>query len=248
MKKFILSIVTLSLLMISCDDFVGPNVPTELFTEEDIARFDGISGEGADMRLTITPRFNWTARTSNSWISVLPDEGYGGEEVTLYITIGKNGSTSEREGSIRVDFINGEIHTLPIRQLGQTNSDTPSTNVGIYGSWHIKSYCGAPSEVDIYMQLNSDYTFKLYQRSGTSPFSIYSGTFSLNESTKTISGRYSDGVAWANSYYYSINSEKQLVFQNTNNSSEITIYEPSTMPATTSSINHKGEEKFDRFL
>ena len=111
--------------------------------------------------------------------------------------------------------------------------DTPVENDGIVGSWHIKSFCGGAANADIYMQLNSDKTFLLYQRSNSATFVKYSGTYSLDEANSIISGVYSDGVAWANCYKYSINANKELVFVNTNNSSEITIYEPAEMPTIT---------------
>ncbi len=110
--------------------------------------------------------------------------------------------------------------------------DTPIENDGIVGGWHLISFCGGSAEADIYMQLNSDKTFNLYQRTNSPTFVQFSGTYSLDESNTIISGRYSDGVAWANSYKYSINSNKELVFINTNNSTEISIYEPSAMPTT----------------
>ena len=109
--------------------------------------------------------------------------------------------------------------------------DTPVVNNGIYGTWHIKSYCGAPSDIDIYMQLNEDGSFLLYQRSNSATYVEYSGTYTLDEANAIISGVYSDGSSWANSYNYSINSNNELVFVNTNNSAEITIYEPATMPS-----------------
>lgn len=108
--------------------------------------------------------------------------------------------------------------------------DTPIVNDGIIGGWHIKSFCGGTADADIYMQLNSDKTFLLYQRTNSATFVRFDGTYSLDESNSIISGTYSDGVSWANSYQYSINSNNELVFVNTSNSAEVTIYEPAAMP------------------
>ena len=85
------------------------------------------------------------------------------------------------------------------------------------------------------MQLNEDKTFVLYQRSNSATYAEYRGTFTLNESSAIISGRYSDGSSWANSYYYSINSNNELVFTNTNYSTEVTVYEPANMPKISTS-------------
>ena len=81
------------------------------------------------------------------------------------------------------------------------------------------------------MQLNEDGSFLLYQRSNSATYVEYSGTYTLDEANAVISGVYSDGSSWANSYNYSINANNELVFVNTNNSAEITIYEPATMPS-----------------
>ena len=52
-----------------------------------------------------------------------------------------------------------------------------------------------------------------------------------------ISGVYSDGEAWADSYKFSLNGGN-LVFESQSNSAEVSIYEPAEMPsATTQSVS-----------
>lgn len=108
-------------------------------------------------------------------------------------------------------------------------TDEPVTNNGIFGGWHIKSYCGTASNTDIYMQLNEDNSFLLYQRTNSPTYTAYKGTFAI--SNNTISGSYDDGTQWASNYTYSIDGNGCLVFVNTYNSSEVTVYEPATMPS-----------------
>ena len=95
------------------------------------------------------------------------------------------------------------------------------------------------------MQLNENKTFELYQRSNSATYVKYNGSYSLNEASAIISGTYSDGSLWANSYYYSINSNNELVFTNTYNSTEITIYEPATMPNISAIKASRSATKYD---
>jgi hypothetical protein len=90
---------------------------------------------------------------------------------------------------------------------------------------------------DKYMQLNSDKTFLLYQRSNSATFVKYSGTYSLDEANSIISGVYSDGVAWANDYRYSINEQGCLLLTNVNDATDVVTYEAAALPeaATTTS-------------
>lgn len=99
----------------------------------------------------------------------------------------------------------------------------------VVGGWHIKSFCGAEATADLYMEFLHDNTFNLYQRTENMAYQTYSGTYTIDEATSTISGTYSDGTIWADSYRFSLNEEKELVFEGVN-SGEISIYERAEIP------------------
>ena len=105
----------------------------------------------------------------------------------------------------------------------------------VVGSWHIKSFCGSATPVEIYLLLDRNNTFVILQRIDSNGYSRYEGTYELNTATSTISGIYSDGESWSSSYKYSLNSDLDLVLENCDISSEVTIYEPMDMPEVGSS-------------
>ena len=80
----------------------------------------------------------------------------------------------------------------------------------------------------IYLQLNEDNTFDLYQHTSNVLWVHYEGTYSLNGTT--ISGVYSDGESWANDYtikYNKIAEPKQISLTSSNN---VGIYTETTIP------------------
>ena len=101
--------------------------------------------------------------------------------------------------------------------------------------WHLKSFCGAPVDVDLYMKFNSDGSFLILQRSGSKGYAEYRGTYSLDVENSILSGFYSDGVNWACSYRVSINSDNELVLESITENPEVSVYEAAEMPSTTTS-------------
>jgi hypothetical protein len=103
----------------------------------------------------------------------------------------------------------------------------------VVGSWHIKSYCGAEAQVDLYMEFTANGTFVILQRTELSGYKKFVGTYSVDGVNSIISGKYSDGESWADSYKYSLDNEGNLLLQSVSNSSEISVYEVAEMPDVT---------------
>lgn len=85
----------------------------------------------------------------------------------------------------------------------------PSLDPAIVGEWHLAETLVDGTEldrklVDVYIVLNSDCTFELYQRSGSQDerYDLYTGTCSSNDGT--LSGTYSNGTPWGSSYKYKV--------------------------------------------
>lgn len=75
----------------------------------------------------------------------------------------------------------------------------------ITGEWH----CVVSGiDADIRLALMSDKTFELYQKVGEGAHRLYRGSWSMNEHTKILSGRYNDGTEWGSSYETSISDDK----------------------------------------
>ena len=98
------------------------------------------------------------------------------------------------------------------------------------GNWHLVSFCGSEAEVDIYLGLAKDKTFTLYQRLTTDGYSVFTGTWSYDTATNVLSGRYSDGTAWAASYRVSLTEDGKLSMTNVDNSAEVSLYEAAELP------------------
>jgi hypothetical protein len=102
----------------------------------------------------------------------------------------------------------------------------------------------------VYISLNEDNTFDLYQHTSDVLWVHYTGTYTLNGST--LSGVYSDGVSWATDYTIKYNKAadpKQISLTSTGN---VGIYTATTIPdtvidqATEAGVVRSGEVK--RFL
>lgn len=85
----------------------------------------------------------------------------------------------------------------------------PSLDPAIVGEWHLAETLVDGTEldgklVDVYLVLNSDCTFELYQRSGSQDerYDLYTGTCCSNDGT--LSGTYSNGTPWGSSYKYKV--------------------------------------------
>lgn len=97
------------------------------------------------------------------------------------------------------------------------------------GEWVLTKWNGSDElPFGVYMRLNEDNTFDLYQHTSNVLWVHYTGTYSLNGTT--LSGVYSDGENWAKSYtiMYSKQAEpKQIMLHSSNDEG---IYTETTIP------------------
>lgn len=94
------------------------------------------------------------------------------------------------------------------------------------GCWQLVSYCGAPTEVDLYIQFKVDGKFTILQRNDTLGYAEYNGTYISNEESYTLSGVYNDGQKWACDYMYRVSDEskQELVLTSANENAEVSVY------------------------
>ena len=105
----------------------------------------------------------------------------------------------------------------------------------IANPWRIKSYCGVPAEVDLYIQFKADETFLILQRSGSFGYAEFGGRYSIDAQNYIISGTYFDGESWACDYRFSITENNELILESVTENPEISVYEPAEMPNLTKS-------------
>ena len=67
----------------------------------------------------------------------------------------------------------------------------------IAGEWHCVV---SDMDADIYLSLASDNKFELYQKVGEGAYRLYRGTWTLDEKTAVLTGKYNDGEAWGSGY------------------------------------------------
>ena len=117
---------------------------------------------------------------------------------------------------------------------GQGGDDT-TEEVGIVLTrcWRLQSFCGEPTDVDIYIDFRKDGKFTIYQRTEEVGYTVFTGTYTTNEEESLLSGVYSDGVKWTSSYYYTVDKEAEtLTLESVEYPSEVSVYEPAKVPAS----------------
>lgn len=109
-------------------------------------------------------------------------------------------------------------------------SDDDGANIApsLAGEWHLTSWNGeAPADFDVYMELRTDGTFRIYQRVETSTYVCYPGSFSA--SGKRLTGRYSDGENWSAAYTYEVN-DQTLTLTSETDDAEVSVYTKASIP------------------
>ncbi|MBQ2364246.1 MAG: hypothetical protein II288_01620 [Alistipes sp.] len=101
------------------------------------------------------------------------------------------------------------------------------TMSAISGCWHLTSWRGAEPSFDVYMDIDSSGNVVLYQRIASRNWEVYHSTAELEDST--ISGVYSDGVAWSASYGVAA-SGNTMTWTDTSDPSDISIYTRAELP------------------
>ena len=115
----------------------------------------------------------------------------------------------------------------------------------VVGSWHIKSYCGVVAPVDLYMEFTANGKFTILQRVEMEGYRKFEGSYTIDAATSVLSGVYSDGEPWNDSYKCSLDEDLNLVLVSTSQESEISVYEPSELPsgAVVQSLSRVGDVK-----
>ena len=115
----------------------------------------------------------------------------------------------------------------------QKDDKAPTLDKALVGTWHLTNTVVEETEldaklVDVYLVLNSDCTFAIYQKSGsqTDRYDVYTGTCSAEDGI--LSGTYASGYAWGSSYKYKVKGSS-LVLSSLNLMEEQT-YEKASLP------------------
>ncbi len=113
---------------------------------------------------------------------------------------------------------------------GNTNN-TWSDSGSLVGDWALTEWNGsAQLPMGVYLTLNEDDTFVLYQHTSDVLWDKYEGDYTLNGNT--LSGVYSDGVKWADYIIkYNNNEPKQIKLTRNGDAEDVSIYTKTEIPA-----------------
>ncbi len=103
-----------------------------------------------------------------------------------------------------------------------TNPTIGSTPL-LAGNWRLTSYSGTNEDIDVFLSMQENNSFTLYQRSDSMEYRVFTGTWSYDGATKILSGQYSDGASWSMSYYVSLSGDT-LTLTSTTNANMVSTY------------------------
>ena len=91
----------------------------------------------------------------------------------------------------------------------QKEDQAPALDKALVGTWHLAETIADGTELDakaadVYLVLNSNCTFELYQKTGSQSdrYDLYTGVCSAENGV--LSGTYASGTPWGSSYKYKV--------------------------------------------
>lgn len=114
---------------------------------------------------------------------------------------------------------------------GGNGGITWSDSGSLVGDWVLTEWNSSTDlPMGVFLSLNEDNTFDLYQHTANVLWVHYSGTYSLNGST--LSGVYSDGEKWADyTIKYNNGNTKQIKLTREGDTEDVSIYTATEIPA-----------------
>lgn len=164
-------------------------------------------------------------------------------ELTLYgmkLTIAaeelKEGSTYEVAGVViagaKHNKCMSEIASIEIPKPEHPTPDRPeggsSDTTELKGEWKLTEWRDSEPSFDIYLSISSDGVVGLWQRLTSREWELYYSTVIYEDGT--LWGTYTDGIDWGASYYVTITGDK-MVWTDTMDSSDISVYTRTELPA-----------------
>ena len=113
--------------------------------------------------------------------------------------------------------------------VGCDKDNTPSGGVNskVVGEWMLTGWNGEATEFNVYLDLNSDATFAIYQQVWTLGYELFEGTFKT--SGEILTGTYADGTNWASGYKFAVDGD-MLTMYSQEDISITSVYEKCEIP------------------
>lgn len=115
---------------------------------------------------------------------------------------------------------------------GSTSNLDWGNDGSIIGEWELTSFSGSSeAKPRVYLALNEDGSFDMYQQAFSIVWFHYTGTFTYNGTT--LSGVYSDNKPWSAEYAVSFaKTPNRMRLINKTNSNEVSIYNGCEIPSS----------------
>jgi hypothetical protein len=137
----------------------------------------------------------------------------------------------------RMDINNTEVmdsdavqYTMPVNETPTPPAPPVSGDAdtkALAGEWHLTEWRGAAPSFDVYLSISEDGVVTLWQRMESRLWETFYSTVGFDGSI--IAGEYTDGVAWAASYYVAVDGDT-MTWTNTADSGEVSVYTRCTLP------------------
>lgn len=139
--------------------------------------------------------------------------------------------------SSRMDINNTEVmdsdavqYTMPVNETPTPPAPPVSGDAdtkALAGEWHLTEWRGAVPSFDVYLSISEDGVVTLWQRMESRLWETFYSTVGFDGGI--IAGEYTDGVAWAASYYVVVDGDT-MTWTNTADSDEVSVYTRCTLP------------------
>ncbi len=134
----------------------------------------------------------------------------------------------------RMDINNTEVmdsdavqYTMPVNETPIPPVSGDADTKALAGEWHLTEWRGAVPSFDVYLSISEDGVVTLWQRMESRLWETFYSTVGFDGSI--IAGEYTDGVAWAASYYVAVDGDT-MTWTNTADSGEVSVYTRCTLP------------------
>ena len=109
---------------------------------------------------------------------------------------------------------------------GPTPTETLASKIA--AEWHCEVN---EIDADIYLSLDKASTFELYQKIGEGSYRLYKGTWSLNEDTAMMTGKYNDGTSWGSGYTVTLSEDGGSMTLDPSEDGEDQVYRKTAIPS-----------------
>lgn len=124
-------------------------------------------------------------------------------------------------------------YTMPIKETPAppappVSGDADTTELA--GQWHLTEWRGIEPSFDVYLSITEDGVVSLFQRMESRLWETFYSVVGYEDGI--IAGEYTDGVAWAHSYYVTVEGNT-MTWTSTTDANEISVYTRCSLPDIT---------------